>query len=162
VPGRSGQRTLRSRPLIEARLLTGNATLFKSFETRLRSALDPQAFFEAKRLEQDERYMRFQDTPYSLEPNCKESPGGLRDLQSSCGSRRLPALAQLARSEARTASSRRRSLSTARANQLPAAPAHPAALLVGRREDRLLFDYQTQLAEQLGFRSDQRGAPAKC
>lgn len=33
-------------------------------------------------MEQDERYIRFQESPYSLEPNCKESPGGLRDLQS--------------------------------------------------------------------------------
>src|SRR6185369_13265287 len=43
--------------------------------------LDPLVFFEAKRLEQQERYLRFNETPYSLEPNCKESPGGQRDLQ---------------------------------------------------------------------------------
>ena len=67
--------------LLEARLLTGDAKLFASFEKRLHGNLDPLAFFEAKRLEQRERYQRFNETPYSLEPNCKESPGGLRDLQ---------------------------------------------------------------------------------
>jgi hypothetical protein len=38
-------------------------------------------FLKAKQLEQAERYAKYNDTPYSLEPNCKESPGGLRDLQ---------------------------------------------------------------------------------
>lgn len=28
-----------------------------------------------------QRYNKFENTPYALEPNCKESPGGLRDLQ---------------------------------------------------------------------------------
>jgi len=41
----------------------------------------PQAFFKAKRLEQEQRHTKFQDSPYSLEPNLKEAPGGLRDLQ---------------------------------------------------------------------------------
>ena len=53
----------------------------KRFEPACGQRLDPQAFFKAKRLEQDERYLRFQDTPFSLEPNIKENPGGLRDLQ---------------------------------------------------------------------------------
>jgi [protein-PII] uridylyltransferase len=47
----------------------------------LRGNLDPLVFFEAKRLEQQERYLRFNETPYSVEPNFKEAPGGLRDLQ---------------------------------------------------------------------------------
>ena len=40
-----------------------------------------RAFFRAKRVEMQQRHARYQDTPYALEPNCKESPGGLRDLQ---------------------------------------------------------------------------------
>ena len=43
--------------------------------------MDPQAFFVAKTLELNQRHNKFENTPYSLEPNCKESPGGLRDLQ---------------------------------------------------------------------------------
>ncbi|MFX7825066.1 hypothetical protein ABTK20_21955, partial [Acinetobacter baumannii] len=39
------------------------------------------AFFQAKTLEMRQRHIKYEDTPYSLEPNCKESPGGLRDLQ---------------------------------------------------------------------------------
>jgi [protein-PII] uridylyltransferase len=52
-----------------------------TFEKALHGNLDPLVFFEAKRLEQQERYMRYNETPYSLEPNFKEAPGGLRDLQ---------------------------------------------------------------------------------
>jgi UTP:GlnB (protein PII) uridylyltransferase len=43
--------------------------------------MDPQAFFVAKTLELRQRHTKYENTPYSLEPNCKESPGGLRDLQ---------------------------------------------------------------------------------
>ena len=67
--------------LIEVRLLVGNAALFADFRARFRQQLDIPAFFRAKRLEQEERHQRYHETPYSLEPNCKESPGGLRDLQ---------------------------------------------------------------------------------
>src|SRR5207253_260919 len=67
--------------LLEARLLTGNATLFAQLQTRYQADLDARAFFQAKLLEMRQRHTKYQDTPYALEPNCKESPGGLRDLQ---------------------------------------------------------------------------------
>ena len=67
--------------LIESRLLCGNRSLYRQFTEQFGATLDPIAFFKAKQLEQVERYSRYSDTPYSLEPNCKESPGGLRDLQ---------------------------------------------------------------------------------
>jgi [protein-PII] uridylyltransferase len=67
--------------LLESRWLAGSRTLMKAFEAATKSRLDPRAFFRAKRVEMQQRHARYQDTPYALEPNCKESPGGLRDLQ---------------------------------------------------------------------------------
>src|SRR5690606_12475145 len=67
--------------LLEARLLTGSAALLDELGSSYRDARDVRTFYKAKLREQDERYARFNETPYALEPNCKESPGGLRDLQ---------------------------------------------------------------------------------
>ena len=67
--------------LLECRLITGNAGLVGQFQQAFFAAMDPKAFFVAKTLEMRQRHTKFEDTPYSLEPNCKESPGGLRDLQ---------------------------------------------------------------------------------
>ncbi len=67
--------------LLEARMITGSNVLFDEFHGHFFDALDPQAFFIAKTLEMQQRHSKFEDTPYALEPNCKESPGGLRDLQ---------------------------------------------------------------------------------
>ena len=54
--------------LLEARLLAGNAALFGELDARYREALDVRAFYKAKLLEQEQRYARFNDTPYALEP----------------------------------------------------------------------------------------------
>ncbi len=67
--------------LLEARLLCGKKLLFKEFSTVYEAAMDPKGFFQTKLTEQIQRHYKYQNTPYSLEPNCKESPGGLRDLQ---------------------------------------------------------------------------------
>ncbi len=67
--------------LLEARPLAGNRSLFAQFERATHGSLDSRTFFKAKRLEQEQRHTKFQDSPYSLEPNLKEAPGGLRDLQ---------------------------------------------------------------------------------
>ncbi|WP_353156338.1 nucleotidyltransferase domain-containing protein, partial [Herminiimonas fonticola] len=67
--------------LLEARLIMGDSAQFQLLKERCDAAMDPQAFFQAKTLELRQRHAKYEDTPYSLEPNCKESPGGLRDLQ---------------------------------------------------------------------------------
>jgi [protein-PII] uridylyltransferase len=67
--------------LLESRRVTGNTRLFTEFQKQFQAAIDPQAFLVAKTLEMHQRHTKFEDTPYALEPNCKESPGGLRDLQ---------------------------------------------------------------------------------
>ncbi|NLY63572.1 MAG: [protein-PII] uridylyltransferase [Alcaligenaceae bacterium] len=67
--------------LLELRFILGNHKLANELSGLFKSALNPREFFLAKRLEWQQRHARFNETPYSLEPNCKESPGALRDLQ---------------------------------------------------------------------------------
>jgi [protein-PII] uridylyltransferase len=67
--------------LLESRHITGPKKLFVELRERLGRDMEPRAFLRAKVLEMRQRHTKFDDTPYSLEPNCKESPGGLRDLQ---------------------------------------------------------------------------------
>ena len=67
--------------LLEARYITGSRQLFRRMKMRYDGQMNAQAFFIAKMLETRQRHVKLGDTPYSLEPNCKESPGGLRDLQ---------------------------------------------------------------------------------
>ncbi|HET6828572.1 MAG TPA: nucleotidyltransferase domain-containing protein, partial [Ramlibacter sp.] len=68
--------------LLESRLIAGDKKLYTAFRKRFVAAIDPQAFFAAKSQEMRHRHQKFDNTPYALEPNCKESPGGLRDLQT--------------------------------------------------------------------------------
>ncbi|MCP1173296.1 [protein-PII] uridylyltransferase [Ralstonia chuxiongensis] len=139
--------------LLEARLLTGDEGLYRTFETHYQGHLDAADFFQSKLLEMRQRHAKYQDTPYSLEPNCKESPGGLRDLQvilwmtraAGFGSswNELLANGLLTRREAQELTSNERLLKTVRAR---------LHLLAGRRQDVLVFDLQTQLAESFGYR----------
>jgi len=149
--------------LLEARYLAGSRTLFRRLEARLAAEADPVAFFKAKKLEQEQRHAKHQDSPYTLEPNLKEAPGGLRDLQviqwiarAAGFGRGWPALV------------RRGLIERDEASQLAR---HEALLqdfrirlhyLAGRREDRIVFDLQTALAAQLGYRDtpDRRASEA--
>ena len=67
--------------LLESRYLAGSRRVFGVFRAANTQAMDAKAFLRAKQLEMQQRYQKYADTPYALEPNCKESPGGLRDLQ---------------------------------------------------------------------------------
>lgn len=140
--------------LVEARLLSGDATLFDS----MRNALGPQnvwpvrAFFEAKVREQSERHLKANDTAYNLEPNVKTGPGGLRDIQTIAwvAKRHFGAstLQELAAQGFLTPSELRR-LKTAQAFLWKVRFGLHAT--TGRREDRLLFDHQIKLARSFGY-----------
>jgi len=67
--------------MLESRLIHGNKKLYREFQNQFNASIDAKSFFQAKLLELRQRHHKFNDTPYALEPNCKESPGGLRDLQ---------------------------------------------------------------------------------
>ncbi|MCC7486845.1 MAG: [protein-PII] uridylyltransferase [Burkholderiales bacterium] len=137
--------------LLETRLLAGRRRLFARFVRRMREALDPAAFLQAKLLEQQQRHARYGAT--SLEPNVKESAGGLRDLQmvlwiaraAAVGTswRALAARGVVTASEAREFRRHDRFLKELRVH---------LHYLAGRREDRLLFDHQSALARTFGLR----------
>ena len=60
--------------LLEARLVAGSRSQYAALLEQLTQQLDARAFFVAKTLEMRQRHTKYEDTPYSLEPNCKESP----------------------------------------------------------------------------------------
>ncbi|WP_151634934.1 [protein-PII] uridylyltransferase [Noviherbaspirillum aerium] len=140
--------------LLEARLVTGNRKLFHFLQDRFNAAMNPQAFFQAKTLEMRQRHVKYQDTPYSLEPNCKESPGGLRDLQvilwvakaAGLGDswRKLAERGLITPTEARQLTQKERAFKDIRIR---------LHIHTGRREDRLVFDVQTPIAETFGFQT---------
>ncbi|MGE3318838.1 MAG: [protein-PII] uridylyltransferase [Candidatus Berkiella sp.] len=66
--------------LLCMRELAGDNRLFTTCLAQVPSLMTFEAFLEAKILERQKRYQRFNHTEYGLEPNIKESPGGLRDL----------------------------------------------------------------------------------
>lgn len=138
--------------LLEARLLSGDLRLFAELNERYRETLDVRAFYKAKQLEQEQRYARFNDSPYALEPNCKESPGGLRDLQMLSWIARAAGLGHNWRDLAR-----RRLITGGEASDLRSVERFLQHLrirlhyLTGRAEDRLLFDHQEKLARIMGI-----------
>ncbi len=138
--------------LLEARRVCGGHRLFVQFRKAHREALDTRAFLRAKLLELRQRHVKYEGTPYALEPNIKESPGGLRDLQvvvwlanaAGLGKtwRQLAASGLITPFEASQLFKHEGTLRVIRAR---------LHLVAGRREDRLVFDLQTAVAESFGY-----------
>ena len=145
--------------LLEARLIVGSAALFHTFQTRFDQAMDPQAFFVAKTLELRQRHTKFENTPYSLEPNAKESPGGLRDLQVILWVAKAAGLGnswdELARKGLATPFEARQLKRNEDTLALIRTRLHLAAK---RREDRLVFDLQHAVAKSLGLGLEEDGS----
>lgn len=135
--------------LLETRFILGNQILFNTFQHTMLEQLNPQAFFQAKLAEMKQRHGRFHDTAYALEPNCKESPGGLRDLQVILWLARAAGFGanwqQIAKAGVLTASEARDLRRAEHAFKRLRIEMH---LIANRREDRVVFDLQITLAKQ--------------
>jgi len=140
--------------LMEARLVTGSEIFFKQMQDEICTANVWSAtdFFHEKVDEQRKRHLKFGDTAYNLEPDIKEGPGGLRDIQTIqwitqryFGSNSLGELVNngfLTKNEYRLLIKGLRFLWEVR---------FELHLLANRAENRLLFDYQKDLALALNF-----------
>ena len=143
--------------LLEARLLCGHSALFESLQqlTVTNKTWDTRRFFELKRQEQLDRHQRYNDTANNLEPNIKESPGGLRDIQvvnwvaqQHFDVKNLEGLRQkgfLANSEYETLQKAQNFLWTIR---------FVLHHLAGRKQEKLMIDFQRELAKKLGYKDD--------
>ena len=138
--------------LLESRLIAGNTVLSQAFQRAFFEAMDPKAFFIAKTLELRQRHHKFEDTPYSLEPNCKESPGGLRDLQVILWVSKAALLGNDWDALATHGLATPFEVKQIKRNEslllLIRARLH---LVANRREDRLIFDLQNTVAESFGY-----------
>ncbi|MBH1985910.1 MAG: [protein-PII] uridylyltransferase [Burkholderiales bacterium] len=138
--------------LLEARFLCGSRQRFEELERTTHEHIDVPAFVTAKMLEMRQRHTKHEDTPYALEPNCKESPGGLRDLQVVLWLARAARLGrswhELARNGLLTPFEARQLQRNEGVLKLIRTRLHQIA---GRREDRLVFDLQTAVAESFGY-----------
>ena len=139
--------------LLEARFLAGSRKLYSGFAAAFRAQVDAARFLEAKKLEQEQRHAKHQDTPYALEPNLKEAPGGMRDLQIlhwvavaaglGSGWKALAEHGVIERDVARLLARHELAVDDLRIR---------LHYLAGRREDRVVFDFQNALAAQYGYR----------
>ncbi len=140
--------------LLESRCLAGSKTLCVRFFRESAAVMDPLAFFRAKSREMTQRHQKYENTPYSLEPNCKESPGGLRDLQTVIWVARAAGLGSTWKALAAKGLATPFEVQQLQRNEgllrLVRARLH---LIAGRREDRLVFDLQAAVAESFGFSS---------
>ena len=153
--------------LTEIRLITGSTILFEALKAEIApdKVWPADQFFDAKMQEQQQRYSKYHDTAYNLEPNIKESPGGLRDLhviawvfKRQYDTSTLQKLAKygflpeelvkygfLPESEYAELIDSLEVLWRIR---------YALHLLTQRCENRLSFDYQRDLAQQFGFSAE--------
>lgn len=141
--------------IMEARHLAGNHELFLEMmdATSAEKIWPSQEFFPAKLEEQLQRHRQYNDTAYNLEPNIKEGPGGLRDIQTIMwvtqrhfrvtGMEGLLSQQLLTDKEFRLLARNRNFLWQVRC---------ALHYIAGRREERLLFDHQRKLAHFFGYR----------
>lgn len=143
--------------LLEARHLAGSAELADALLAPLpdESLWTPARFLAAKHAEQSARHVRFGDTAYNLEPQLKEGPGGLRDLQmigwlgrAIAGSADATTMVEAGLLDAGEVEALHIAKSTLFRIR------YGLHLLARRAEERLLFDFQRDLARALGYRDE--------
>ncbi len=150
--------------LLEARFLTGNRPYFDALNELVKNSdfWSKEDFFNAKVQEQIERYQRYHNTAYNLEPDIKYSPGGLRDLHllywvalRHSGALTLEAILQsgfIYPQEYQQLQESRGFLFKVR---------FALHLILKRYDNRLLFDRQIKVSELLDFRGDGNQAVEK-
>lgn len=146
--------------LLETRLLVGDEALQHVPSEVVNQLWSQQAFFEVKIAEAKSRYLQHNATEFNLEPNIKTAPGGLRDIHIvgwvTKRYFRVTKLYDLVQQNF---------LTEKEFDELSFAEGylwqirHYLHKLTGRNENKLLFDYQRDIATQMGYICQPDDAP---
>src|SRR5262249_53334498 len=143
--------------LLDARRIAGDGRLWSRAdrsllaEQRTRGA---DAFVQAKTDELRARREKFGDTVFLLEPNVKNGQGGLRDLEAALWVAQIRFNARTRGQVPEGGVPPRPGVAEARAARDFLMPVRPSAhLATGRKEDRLTFEPQASLSQELGYRT---------
>jgi len=140
--------------LMETRLVCGNgdlrdAMLKKTGPNKIWSSAN---FYRGKIDEQSARHRKHDDTEYNLEPNIKEAPGGLRDIQLiNWTAKRHFQLHRRSQLVHAGFLSDEEYLTLRRDEEFLWKVRYGLHLIAERPEERLLFDYQRKLATMFGY-----------
>lgn len=143
--------------LMERRLVCGNNHNFESLEVELNKSrfISSQDFYLKKRQEQEDRHKRYHSTSYNLEPNLKANPGCLRDLQTISWVAKkhfnTQSIAELVDHDYLLLDEYQE---MEECQDFLWQMRFALHLIAGRSENRLLFDYQPQVAQMMGFGDD--------
>lgn len=144
--------------MMEVRTLAGDRSLLKLLQDKTdpRIIWSGQEFFAAKWDELKKRHSKHEDTEYNLEPNVKNSPGTLRDIQTinwmAMRHFRHEELEELRQYKFLTQFELEQ---YQRSTQFLWQLRYALHMITDREEDRLLFDLQKDIAEILGFKDDE-------
>ncbi len=147
--------------LMERRLICGNKINFDQLELQLTESdfMTSKEFYLAKRDEQEKRHKRYFSTSYNLEPNLKANPGCLRDLQTISWVAKkhfnTQSITDLVKEKYLLQDEYQEMLECQDFLWQMRFALHVVAQ---RNENRLLFDYQPQVAETMGFGKDGKAA----
>jgi len=139
--------------LLESRLLVGNNTLFLKMKSMIKSSnWSSQSFLVEKQKEQHNRHLNYSNTAYNLEPNLKESPGGLRDIQTVAWVAKWYFDVNLLSDLVDKSYLSECEYDLLKQGQLFLWKVRFALHVIAkRREDRIAFQYQKELASMLGY-----------
>ncbi|WP_241832110.1 [protein-PII] uridylyltransferase [Bathymodiolus thermophilus thioautotrophic gill symbiont] len=139
--------------LLESRILIGKESLFLRMKVVIKSNdWSSRSFFVGKQKEQHERHLNYSNTAYNLEPNLKESPGGLRDIQTVAWVAKwyfdVDLLSDLVEKEYLTQGEYDLLIE---AQSFLWKVRFALHIIAQRREDRVAFQYQRKVASVLGY-----------